>query len=80
MLVFFFFFYLGFFSRTFTNYRTAEQGEDFFNSSLPLSPVSKTIGHLPDDYCRELTTANCRQLDSKKEYLVPKRKSLKENT
>ena len=37
----FFFFYLGFLSRTFANHRTAgEGGGHFFNSSLPLSPAS----------------------------------------
>ena len=41
----FFFLYLLFFSRTFTNHRTAgERGGHFFNnSSLPLSPVSQTL-------------------------------------
>ena len=39
-----FVFYLGFFSRTFTNHMTAgEGGGHFFNSSLPLSPVSQTL-------------------------------------
>ena len=43
---FFFFFYLGFLSRTFTNHRTArEGGGHFFNSSLPLPPTSQTIRH-----------------------------------
>ena len=43
---FFFFFYLGFLSRTFTNHRTAgEGGGHFFNSSLPLPPASQTIRH-----------------------------------
>ena len=36
----FFFFYLGFLSRLFTNHRTAGEGRGhFFNSSLPLSPA-----------------------------------------
>ena len=43
---FFFFFYLGFLSRTFTNHRTAgEGGGHFFNSSLPLPPASQAIRH-----------------------------------
>ena len=45
-LGFFFFFYLGFLSRTFTNYRTAaEAGGHFFNFSLPLSPSSRSLRH-----------------------------------
>ena len=37
----FFFFYLGFLSRLFTNYRTAREWRGhFFNSSIPLSPAS----------------------------------------
>ena len=40
----FFFFYLGFLSRTFTIHRTAgEGGGYFFKSSLPLPPASQTI-------------------------------------
>ena len=40
------FFYLGFFSQLFTNHRTAgEEGGHFFNSSLPLPPVSQTLRH-----------------------------------
>ena len=36
----FFFFYLGFLSRLFTNHRTAREGRGhFFNSLLPLSPA-----------------------------------------
>ena len=39
-----FFFYLGFLSQPFTTHRTAgEGGGDFFNSSLPLQPVSQTL-------------------------------------
>ena len=46
ILEIFFFFYLGFLLRTFTNHRTAgEGGGHFFNSSLPLPPASQTIGH-----------------------------------
>ena len=52
------FFYEGFFSRTFTNRRTAGEREGhFFNSSLPLPPTSQTLRHYPGDYCRELTSA-----------------------
>ena len=44
--VFFFFFYLSFLLRPFTNHRTAgEGGGHFFNSSLPLPPVSQTQRH-----------------------------------
>ena len=52
----------------------------FFNSSLPLQPASTTLRHLPDNYCRELTTANCQHMDSNKEPLVSERKSLTGNT
>ena len=42
----FFFFYLGFLLRTFTNHRTAEEGGGhFFNSSLPLPTASQTLRH-----------------------------------
>ena len=42
----FFFFYLDFLSRPFTNHRTAgEGGGHFFNSSLPLPPASQTLRH-----------------------------------
>ena len=42
----FFFFCLGFLSRTFTNHRTAgEEGRCFFNTSLPLAPASQTLRH-----------------------------------
>ena len=54
-----FFSYVGFLSRTFTNHRTAGEGEGhFFNSLLPLPPASQTLGHQPSDYCRELTSAH----------------------
>ena len=40
----FVFFYVGLFSRTFTNHRTAgEGGKHFINSSLPLPPASQTL-------------------------------------
>ena len=42
----FFFFYLAFLSRTFTNHWTAgEGGGHFLNSSLPLSPASQILRH-----------------------------------
>ena len=54
-----FFFYLGFLSRPFTNYRTArERGGHFFNSSLPLPPDSQTLRHQLGDYYRELNSAH----------------------
>ena len=41
-----FFFYLGFLSQRFTNYRTAGEGGGlFFNSSLPLPPALQTLRH-----------------------------------
>ena len=71
------FFYLGFLSRTFTNYRTAgEEGGYFFNSSLPLTPASKTLRHYPGDYCRELISAHSSQPDSNQEPLISERNSL----
>ena len=40
----YFFFYLGFLSRTFTIHRTAGIGGGyFFNSSVPLPPASQTL-------------------------------------
>ena len=42
----FFFFYLDFLSRTFTNHRTSgEVGGHFIHSSLPLPPASKALRH-----------------------------------
>ena len=42
----FFFFYVGFLSRTFTNHRTAgEGGGHFINSSVPLPPASQALRH-----------------------------------
>ena len=76
-LFFFFFFYLGFLSRTFTIHRIAwEGGGYFFNSSLPLRPASQTLRHQPSDYSRELTSAHSQQLDSNREPLVSRHKSL----
>ena len=47
----FYFFYLDFLSRTFTNHRTAgEGGGQFFNSSIPLPPASQTVSHQPGYY------------------------------
>ena len=44
ILKFFFFSYLGFLLRTFTNHRTAEEGGGhFFNSSLPVPLASQTL-------------------------------------
>ena len=77
VLLQFFFFYLGFLSRPFTNNRTAgEWGGHSFNSSLPLPPASQTFKHQPGDYCRELTSAHSQQPDSNRKPLVSKRKSL----
>ena len=72
-----FFFYMGFFLRTFTNHRTAEEGGGhFFNSSLPLLPASQAFRHQPGDYCRELTSAHSQQPDSNREPLISERKLL----
>ena len=59
------FFYLGFASRTFTNHRTAGEGEGHLSPYYSLS-----------DYCRELTSARGQQPDSNWEPLVSERKSL----
>ena len=46
LVIFFFFFHVGFLSRTFTNHRDAgEGGRYFINSSLPLPSASQTIRH-----------------------------------
>ena len=37
-----------------TNRSASEKREVNFNSSLPLSPASRTLRHYPVDYCREL--------------------------
>ena len=56
---FFFFLYLGFLPQPFTNHWTAGKGGGyFFNSSLPLPPVSRTLRHYPGDYCRGLTSTH----------------------
>ena len=73
----FFFFYVGFFSQTFTNHRIAgEMEEHFFKSSLPLPPASQTLKHQLGDYCRELTSAHSQQPGSNREPLVFERKLL----
>ena len=72
-----FFIYLGFLSRTFTNHRTAGEGEGhFFNFSLPLPPASQTLRQLTEDYCRELTSTHSRQPDSNRIPLVSERKPI----
>ena len=72
-----FFIYLGFLSRTFTNHRTAGEGEGhFFNFSLPLPPASQTLRQLMEDYCRELTSTHSRQPDSNRVPLVSERKPI----
>ena len=38
-----------------TNRNASGKREVSFNSSLPLSPASRTLTHYPVDYCRELT-------------------------
>ena len=74
---FFFFFYLGFLSRTFTIHRTAGEGGGYlFNSSLPLPPASRALRHWPGDCCGELTSAHSWQPDSNREPLVSGCKSL----
>ena len=46
----YFFFYLGFLSRTFTVHSTAGEGRGYlFNSSLPLSPASQELRHYLGD-------------------------------
>ena len=76
-MIFVFFFYLGFLSRTFTFHGTAGEGGGFlFNSSLPLPPASQALRHQPGDYCRELTSAHSWQPGSNREPLVSERKSL----
>ena len=75
--LFFFFFYLGFLSGTFTIHRTAgEGGGHLFNSSLPLPPASLTLRQQPGDNCRELTSTYGYQPDQNREPLVSERQSL----
>ena len=60
----FYFFYLGFVSRTLKNHRTAREGIGHsINSSLPLPPASQKLRHQPRDYCRELISAHSQQPD-----------------
>ena len=67
----FFFYYLGFLSRTFTIHRTAGEGESYsYNSSLPLPFASQALRHYPGDYCRELTSGHNLRPDSNREPLV----------
>ena len=67
----FFFFYLGFLSRTFTIHRTAGEGRSYlFNSCLPLPLALQILRHQPNDYSRELTSAHNWQPDSNQEPLV----------
>ena len=74
---FVFFFYLGFISQPFTNRRNAgEEGEHFFNSSLPLPPASQTLRYLLGDYCKDFTSAHRQEVDSNWKPLVSERKSL----
>ena len=73
----FFFFYLGFLSRTFTIHGTAGEGGGYlFNSSLPLPPASQALRHWPGNYCRGLASAHGWQPDSNREPLVSERKLL----
>ena len=58
MIVIIFFFYLGFFSQTFTIRRTAVEGGGYlFNSSLRRPPASQILRNKPGDYYKELTSA-----------------------
>ena len=73
----FFFFYLGFLSRTFTIHRTAGEGESYpFITVVPLPPVSQTLRHQPGYCCREFTSARSQQPDSNREPLVTEHKPL----
>ena len=69
----FFFFYLGFLSRTLTNQGTAGEGGGYL---LPLPPTSHALRHQPGDYYRELTSAHTQQQDSNQEPLVSAHKLL----
>ena len=72
-----FFFYLGFFSRPFTNHRTAgEEGGHFFSPSLPLPVTSQALRHQPGDGCGELNSGHKQQLNSNRESLASEGKSL----
>ena len=73
-----FFLYLGFYSRTFTEFTGQQRKEEAisFMSSLPLPPASQALRHQPGDYCRELTSAHSQQPDSNRKPLVFEHKSL----
>ena len=50
-----YFFYVGFLSRKFTDYRIAgEGGMHFLNSSLPVPSALQKFRHYPGNHCREL--------------------------
>ena len=56
---FYFFFYLGFLSRTLTKHGTADEGgRHFFNTSLPLPPASLALRYWPGDCCGGLISAH----------------------
>lgn len=58
-----FFVYLSFLLRTFMVHRTAvERGDYHLGTFLPLQPVSQTLRHWADDYCREHWGYYCREL------------------
>ena len=59
--------YLDFLSQTFTIHSTAGGGGYLFNSSLPFPPVSQTIRHQPNNYCRKFTSAHSLQQESNQE-------------
>ena len=65
-----------FFTNTHDSQDSRGRGGFLFNSSLPLSPASKTLRYQLGDYCRELTSAQSQQPDSNREPLVSERKSL----
>ena len=73
----FFFFYLSFVSRTFTNHWTAREGGGHsINSSLPLPPALQTLRHWPDDFRRELLDSNLEPLVSERKSLTTKLRAL----
>ena len=71
-----FFVYLGFLLRTFFIHRTAGQEECYFFSPLyHFHPLHRQFRLQPSDYCRELNSAHCEQLDANWEPLVSELKS-----
>ena len=67
----FFFFYLGFLSRTFTIDRVVDKRENyFFNSFLQRPTVLQTLRHQPGDYFRRLTSPHSEKLESTRELFV----------